>query len=94
MSEIISVTKAVNCDMRNKIEMTECVHTALGRFLQGDWGDIDPYDREINNSEQKERDGLILGKYTTVNGDIYITRIFDEPSVGADVVTVMYCDEY
>lgn len=94
MKEISSVTRAVNYDMEKDNQMKVAVLTALGKFLRGDWGKISAQDKKQNDLDQKARDGRILGKYSTNHGDIYITRIFDEPSVNADVVTVMYCEEY
>ena len=93
-NEITSATRAVAQDMENDSNMAKSVISALSRFNKMDWGDVSEADTRMNNKEQKMRDGRILGKYTTPKGDIFITRIFNEPSVNADVVTVMYCGEY
>ena len=92
--EMTTATRAVGADMQESWEMQKSVISALSRFHKKDWGEISDTDKKANDIDQKNRDGRILGKYATPKGEIFITRIFDEPSVNADVVTVMYCEEY
>ena len=66
---------------------------AIDRFKAGDWGELCTEDKDANDADLKARDGHVLGKYHTPDGDIYINLEFydDEPQ---DVACLMFCNEY
>lgn len=65
------------------------VRRAATRYLAGDWGDLCDADKESNDLSVRNGDDLILGKYTTCEGDIYIITEWDR-----SVTTVLFPDEY
>lgn len=81
-------------DVSRDEDIKKAVFEAVDRFNRGDWGNLDPEDKEANNDDLRRRDGHVLARYTTPGGDIYINLIFDEPSMKADCATVTYCGEY
>ena len=90
----IFITRTVNEAVAESEEMAEAVYKAAERFAAGDWGDLGQEDKEYNDADLANRDGHVLGKYATPQGDIYINLIFDEPSINSDAATIMYCWEY
>jgi len=88
------ITRQLNEDVANDEEMAKAVVSALQRFHAGDWGDVPDEDKAANNQDLADRDGHVLAKYPTPNGNIYINLVFDEPSINADAATIMYCNEY
>lgn len=88
------ITRRLNDDVAENEEMAKAVYAALGRFNAGDWGEVPQEDKEANNADLAARDGHVLARYHTPNGDIYINLVFDEPSINSDAATIMYCEEY
>ena len=62
---------------------------AIRRFNTGVVQD----DKDANDSDLQNRDGHVLGKYHTPDGDMYINLEFhdDEPQ---DIACLMFCHEY
>lgn len=88
------ITRRLNDDVAENKDIAKAVYSAAQRFYNCDWGDLCQEDKEANNRDLADRDGHILGKYSTPNGNIYINLVFDEPSIQSDAATIMYCDEY
>lgn len=88
------ITRRLNDDVAESEEMAKAVYEAAQRFHNGDWGDLCQEDKDANNQDLADRDGHVLAKYATPNGNIYINLVFDEPSIQSDAATFMYCDEY
>lgn len=88
------ITRRLNDDVADSEEMAKAVFDALRRFNNLDWGKVPEEDKEANNADLRNRDGHVLARYETPNGDIYLNLVFDEPSINSDAVTIMYCEEY
>lgn len=87
-------TAAVNNAVADSKKMAKAVLAALGRFGRRDWGELCDEDKKYNDSDLKNRNGHVLGKYKTPEGDIYVNLDFYPPEYGYDVVTVMFCHEW
>ena len=88
------ITRRLNDHVAESEEMAKAVYVAGQRFAAGDWGEICQEDKDANDADLQARDGHVLARYKTPNGDIYINLVFDEPSIHSDAATIMYCDEY
>lgn len=88
------MTRHLNDDIADSEEMAKAVYEAMQRFSNGDWGELCQDDKEANNQDLENRDGHVLARYKTPNGDIYINLEFDEASMDSDVAMIMYCSEY
>lgn len=64
------------------------------RFCQCDWGDTCAEDWAMNDEELSNRDGRVLALYKTEPENLFISMTFDEPSINADVVTIMFASDY
>lgn len=72
--------------------MAKATDQAVKRFVLGDWGEVPPEDKEANNKDLKDRDGRVLARYKTPEGDIYINMEFYP--TGENYACVMFCNEY
>lgn len=87
------MTKGIDAAMKRSEEMTNACFNAIGRFTSGDWGELCDEDKAANDADLQNRDGHVLGKYNTPEGDIYINLEFhdDEPQ---DYACLMFPSEY
>lgn len=86
------ITAKLNNDMANDEATAQAVYKALKRFNSGDWGNVPQEDKDANNADLTRREGRVLARYDTPNGDIYINLSFEES--GEDTALLMYCNEY
>lgn len=90
----LMITSRLNADIADNEEMAKAVYNAIEKFNALDWGKVPDEDKEANNKDLANRDGHILARYETPNGDIYINLVFDDPSINKDYALIMYCEEY
>ena len=91
---MITATRSVKAHMDEDQAMASAVFRAIHRFLLDDWGELTEHDKKLNKEITKSRDGMVQGKYKTPQGNIYIEKVFDEPSIERDAITVMFCSEH
>jgi len=64
------------------------VQTAIGKYLKGDWGDLEECDKQSN--EEALQDGSrIFAMYKTSKGKVYIITEEDR-----SITTVLFASEY
>ena len=88
------ITSAVNNDVEKDANMAIAVNDAVIRFNSHDWGELCEEDKTANDTDLKNRDGHVLGKYPTPKGYIYINLYFNDISLNSDVACIMYPSEY
>lgn len=66
---------------------------ATRRFMAGDWGELCQEDKDANDADLANRDGHVLGKYHTPDGDMYINLEFHDDE-DTDYACLMFCNEY
>ena len=88
-----TITRGLNEAVAENEETAKAVYEAIRRFNAGDWGELVQDDKDANDSDLQNRDGHVLGKYHTPDGDMYINLEFhdDEPQ---DIACLMFCHEY
>lgn len=63
----------------------------IDKFIEKQWGELNPDDLQANNSEINKSSGHILGKYNLPTGeDIYIETTW---SVAERTTVIMFCNE-
>ena len=88
----ILLTRTLNDTAADNSKVAQEIVTAIRRFGRNDWGNVPDEDKEANDEDLKRRDGRLLGKYSTQEGDIYITLDFGESASEGDIETVMFAD--
>ena len=88
------ITARLNNDVAEDKETAQAVFEAVRRFNAGDWGKMPDEDKEANNNDLRAREGHVLARYETPNGDIYINLTFAADPGEEDTALVMYCGEY
>ena len=84
-------TRGINDAVADDRRMAKAVLSALGRFNRHDWGKLCDEDKALNDADLRARDGRVLAKYPSPQGDMYVIRDF-YPDY--DLVTVLFCNEY
>ena len=87
------MTSGINAAMKDNKEMQDACFNAIGRFTSGDWGILCQEDKDANDADLANRDGHVLGKYQTPEGDIYINLEFHDDE-DTDYACLMFCNEY
>lgn len=73
-----------------KEELTkEDMFKALDRFVNGDWGDVDPHDQQVND-EALEHGYRLMGVYKGSNG----TKFWIITEADRSVTTILLPSEY
>ena len=88
------ITKRLNDRIADSEDMAKAAYAAVARFSKGDWGELCEEDKQANDADLKNRDGHVLAKYGTPEGDIYINPTFDELEPGSNTAMLMFCEEY
>ena len=66
------------------------VYQAFNKYVNCEWGDLDPEDKELNdNAVQEPGSDRILAAYKLSKGKIYIITEWDR-----SYTTLMFADEY
>ena len=74
----------------NRSKATEgAILEALRRYISGEWGDLPPEDKEIDDRAIATGDDRILARYKAPEEDIYIITEWDR-----SYTTVLYISEY
>ena len=83
-------TRGVAARMAEDMAFAGFVDSSLGRYIMGDWGDIDGEDARSNDQAVKNGDDRILAAYTD-SGDcrIWIITEWDRSAT-----TILFSDEY
>ncbi len=82
-------TRAVAETCKENLQFEEEVTTVVKRYLNRDWGDLDPEDKEMNDRAVITGDDRILAAYHTCEGKIYIITEWDR-----SYTTILFADEY
>lgn len=89
----VHITARLNEAVAKYEGMAKAVTKALERFIAGDWGDVPEEDKQANDRDLQNRCGHVLGRYKSLDGDLYINLEFGETEAD-DVALIMYRDEY
>lgn len=87
------ITSRLNEHVAQHEGMAKAVTKAAERFLAHDWGTVPEADKLQNDRDLAARCGHVLGRYKSLNGDLYINLEFGETPAD-DVALIMYRDEY
>lgn len=87
------ITAKLNDDVAQHEGIAINVTQAVERFAAGDWGDVPAEDKEANDRDLATRCGHVLGRYKSLNGDLYINMEFAEDPAD-DTAVIMYRYEY
>lgn len=87
-----NITSNLNDRLAYNPAMVKAVEMAVKQFTACNWGIIPEEDKEANNSDLQARDGHVLGKYETPEGNIYINMEFWPDN--KNKALIMFCDEY
>lgn len=87
------ITSRLNEGVAQHEGMAKAVTKAAERFLAHDWGTVPDADKLQNDRDLAARCGHVLGRYKSLNGDLYINLEFGETPAD-DVAVIMYRDEY
>lgn len=82
-------TKAVAETRKENPQFAEEVTEAVKRYLNSDWGELDPEDKALNDSAVTEKDDRIFAAYHTCKGKIYIITERDR-----SCTTILFADEH
>lgn len=85
------ITRGLHNTIENNEQAQKEVSKIFNRYINGDWGNLDDYDKKLNDNAVKYNNDRILGKYhiNSINRDIYIITEFDR-----SYTTFLFCNEY
>jgi hypothetical protein len=96
LDKTFAMTTSVHARIGVSEEFAKFVLDSVKAFKKGDWGDIDPNDKELNDADRINIDngsfGRIIASYDAVIGATITPRIWiveDNTSI-----TVLYPEEY
>ena len=81
-------TQGIYTECEKNITFEKEVLISFNRYINGDWGDLTPNDKQMNEFALDSND-RILAKYKTCVKPIYIITEADR-----SVTTILFCDEY
>lgn len=87
-----NITSEVNHYLQCSDDFKAAVDKAVTMFNNCDWGEIPAEDKEANLKDLMNKEGHILGKYNSPEGELYINMEFDENKNG--IAVIMFCHEY
>lgn len=87
------ITARLNDRVADSVEMAKAADRAIKAFCRGDWGLVPDEDKAYNNADLKARQGHVLGRYDSPEGDLYINLEFD-PEEKQDTACIMFADEW
>lgn len=87
------ITATVNEAVAKSEKMSKAVYEAVARFVNFDFGKVPEEDSKRNAEDWLNRDGHILGRYSTPEGDIYINLEFAEIPE-EDTAVILYVWEW
>lgn len=87
------ITARLNEAVAKHEGMAKAVTEAAQRFIAGDWGHVPEEDKKANDRDLLARCGHVLGRYKSLDGDLYINMEFGATE-DDDTAVIMYRDEY
>lgn len=87
----IVVTAGINQEMKKDRVFRTFVNLSLGRFMSGDWGDMEDEEKAVNEQAVQAGKGRIHGAYIrkSNNAKIWIITEADRSTT-----TILFPDEY
>ena len=86
----VYITAHLNEVMKQDQNKTAEVYNAFDRYIVGDWGDLGPEDKQLNDDAIKEPGSdRILAAYKLSFGKIYIITEWDR-----SYTTLMFAEDY
>lgn len=90
----IVATIGVNNTIKENEQFAREIISALQRYVNKDWGDLDEEDKQTNEDALQYPDDLyLLGAYKTCKGKIYIITNRISETAGDNATTICFPDE-
>lgn len=85
----VVITQGVHNACEENLVVLFEVQEAFARYQTCDWGMLDKHDWKMNDNAIKYDNDRILGRYSTMDGVIYIITEWDR-----SVTTILFASEY
>lgn len=93
LGKVVWTQRVNNMVVENK-QFGKEVLTALMRYLEKDWGELDEEDKQVNEDALQYPDDLyLLAAYQTCRGKIYIITNRISENAGDNATTICFPDE-
>lgn len=90
----VVATIGVNNTIKENEQFSREIISALQRYVNKDWGDLDEEDKQTNEDALQYPDDLyLLGAYKTCKGKIYIITNRISETAGDNATTICFPDE-
>lgn len=90
----VVATIGVNNTIKENEQFAREIISALQRYVNKDWGDLDEEDKQTNEDALQYPDDLyLLGAYKTCKGKIYIITNRISETAGDNAITICFPDE-
>lgn len=90
----VVATIRVNNTIKENEQFAREIISALQRYVNKDWGDLDEEDKQTNEDALQYPDDLyLLGAYKTCKGKIYIITNRISETAGDNATTICFPDE-
>lgn len=90
----VVATIGVNDTIKENEQFAREIISALQRYVNKDWGDLDEEDKQTNEDALQYPDDLyLLGAYKTCKGKIYIITNRISETAGDNATTICFPDE-
>lgn len=90
----VVATIGVNNTIKENKQFAREIISALQRYVNKDWGDLDEEDKQTNEDTLQYPDDLyLLGAYKTCKGKIYIITNRISETAGDNATTICFPDE-
>lgn len=90
----VVATIGVNNTIKENEQFAREIISALQRYVNKDWGDLDEEDKQTNEDALQYPDDLyLLGAYKTCKGKIYIITNRISETAGDNATTICFPDE-
>lgn len=90
----VVATIGVNNTIKENEQFAREIISALQRYVNKDWGDLDEEDKQTNEDALQYPDDLyLLGAYKTCKGEIYIITNRISETAGDNATTICFPDE-
>ena len=90
----VVATIGVNNTIKENEQFARGIISALQRYVNKDWGDLDEEDKQTNEDALQYPDDLyLLGAYKTCKGKIYIITNRISETAGDNATTICFPDE-
>lgn len=90
----VVATIGVNNTIKENEQFAREIISAMQRYVNKDWGDLDEEDKQTNEDALQYPDDLyLLGAYKTCKGKIYIITNRISETAGDNATTICFPDE-